>query len=302
MSKKSRGLGRGLSALITDVPTGDDEPIAEGVTTLPIDQIVANPYQPRKEFDVEALKELVKSIKVHGVLQPLAVRQVPKGYQLIAGERRFRASKEAGLNVVPVVVLDVDDRNALELAMIENLQRDDLNIIEEALGYQRLADDFNLTQEQIAKQMGKGRATIANALRLLTLSANCRQLVVKKQLTAGHAKVLLGLEKKGDQDAFAAIIISESLSVRETEKRLAEFKQPNLIPETKKPSSTGDLDEQYVNHITDALNRHFGTKVRLASSRTSESGKTSAGKIEFEFYSSDDLTRLLDVMGFKEEL
>ena len=297
MARKPRGLGRGLDALINELPASDADSAAAAQRLVSPTEISENPLQPRRYFDPEALEKLAASIREHGLLQPLVLREAKSGYELIAGERRFRAARLAKLTEIPVVIVEADDRAALELALIENLQREDLSIVEEAEGYQQLASQFGFTQEQIAERMGKGRATIANALRILNLSAGCRKLLQENKLTPGHAKVLLGLEKKSDQDILARDIVSLGLTVRDTEQRVAQLLNPK--GDSGKPSTSPDPDlpKSYQQHLSDKLQQHFGSKVQLVSSGTTASGKKSRGKIEIEFYSNDDLDRVLNLMG-----
>ena len=213
-AKKPSGLGRGLGALLGDEALKSDN---SGVLTVPISQVENCSSQPRKAFDPEALEELAESIRQHGILQPLTVRRLQSGYyQIIAGERRWRAARLAGLTEVPVLVIEADDRKAAELAMVENLQREDLNPMEEAAGFQALMDGYRLTQEEAAKRVGKSRSAVANALRLLALSPAVRKLVEEGKLSAGHARALLPLPEK-QQEAAAKAVLSGALSVRQTE-------------------------------------------------------------------------------------
>ncbi|HKL21129.1 MAG TPA: ParB/RepB/Spo0J family partition protein, partial [Tichowtungia sp.] len=220
---KRQALGKGIGALIQEVPKAAPPPEApapdsEGITTLPVKKVKANPHQPRHTFRDEALKELTASVKEHGVLQPLLVRPKGKTFQVIAGERRLRAAIAAELTDVPVILLDIDDQQALEIALIENLQRDDLNIVETAEGYKELAEKFGLTQEQIAKRVGKARASVANMLRLLDLPASIKKFLENGQISAGHGKVLLGVEIDPEKELLASRVVRENLSVRSLEK------------------------------------------------------------------------------------
>ncbi|MFT5121926.1 MAG: ParB family chromosome partitioning protein [Candidatus Omnitrophota bacterium] len=305
VAKKKGGLGRGLNALMNDAPRGgkipgEPVPSALGVTEIAITDIVANPWQPRQEFDADALQELTESIREMGVLQPLLVRKHEKVYQLIAGERRFRASEAAGLKKVPVIVRDITDQEALEIALVENLQRRDLDIIEEAEGYQRLSDEFSMTQEQIAKRVGKARATVANALRLLNLSPIVREEVRQGHVSAGHAKALLGLAKVQDQVALARRIAAEGLSVRETERLVSEAKPKSAA---KKASTTPQREaDPHLRDVAEMLQRKLGTGVRISSPSVQSDGKKNPGKISIEYYSNDDLNRVLDVIGLEEDI
>lgn len=296
---KHIGLGRGLNALIKDVPAAETgEATGRGVTRIPLNTIHKSPWQPRRRFDAEALADLVRSVRERGLLQPLLVRKVENGYQLIAGERRFRAAQEAELTDVPVIVLEASDRDALELALIENLQREDLNPIEEAEGYQSLIDKFGLTQEQIAERVGKGRATVANALRLLSLSDPVRTMISESRLSAGHAKVLLGVDIPREQELLANRVAGEGLSVRTLEKIVEKLKKPPRKPR----SDHADIPASHLQHLTDQLHERFGTSIRITPSRTLANGKKVRGRIEIDYYSPDDLDRLLVILGLTESL
>lgn len=316
MAAKKKGLGRGLNALIqqsndappsttrkNNPPSSTEKVSNENPSEVAIHLITANPYQPRERFDEEALEELTSSIREMGILSPLLVRQRKEdgsGYQLIAGERRFRAAQRAGLKKVPVILRELTDVEALEVALVENLQRRDLNIMEEAEGYQRLADDFDLTQEAIANRVGKARASVANAMRLLALSPKVREMVADQRLSAGHAKVLLGLDIREEQDLLAAQTVRENWSVRETERQI----KRRLAPPKKSAGSVSknDIPPDHVQFLTDKLHQKFGTSIRLIPTRTLANGKKERGKLEIDFYSNDDLDRVLDVLGLTEPL
>ncbi len=296
---KHIGLGRGLNALIKDAPAAETGKAAgQGVTRIPLNTIHKSPWQPRRRFDAGALADLVQSVRERGLLQPLLVREVENGYQLIAGERRFRAAQEAELTDVPVIVLEASDRDALELALIENLQREDLNPIEEAEGYQSLIDKFGLTQEQIAERVGKGRATVANALRLLSLPDPVRAMISESRLSTGHAKVLLGVDIPREQELLADRAAKEGLSVRTLEKIVEKLKKPTR----KTRSDHSDIPASHLQHLTDELHARFGTSVRITPSRTLANGKKVRGRIEIDYYSPDDLDRLLVILGLTESL
>jgi ParB family chromosome partitioning protein len=289
-----KGLGRGLGALIKDeVPS--DRPIKsqDGIMRVAVDTIQRNTWQPRHVFDPEAIQELAASIREHGILQPLLVRRAAEGYMLIAGERRLRAAGEAGLTEVPVIVVEATDGDALELALIENLQREDLNPIEEAEGYRELAEQFNLTQEEIAKRVGKSRAGIANALRLLSLAEEVRSLINDGRLSPGHAKVLLGLEQEDAQIACARRIVSEGLSVRQLEQMVKRLQTMPRKPRVAK----ADMPQSHLTYLSDRLHVHFGTSVRIAPCRTFANGKKGKGSIEIDFFSNEDLDRILTILG-----
>lgn len=281
-SKRPSGLGKGLGALL-----GDDVMKTEssGSLSLPISQVESYSGQPRKHFDEESLQELADSITEHGIIQPLTVRKLSSGYyQIIAGERRWRAARLAGLQEVPVIVMEADDRKAAELAMIENLQREDLNPMEEAAGFQSLIETYHMTQEEAAQRVGKSRSAVTNALRLLGLSPSVRKLVEENKLTAGHARALVPLSPSL-QESAANAIIAGGLSVRQTEalvKRLSAEKK-----ELKKPRN----DE--VDYLSEAQNE---LKAKLCRGVKIVSGRKK-GRIELEYYGLDDLNDLLDALA-----
>lgn len=294
-----RGLGRGLGALINDgikmdVPEGEHA----GIRRIPIANIRRNSLQPRQTFDEDALGELTASIVERGVLQPLLVRKADADqYELIAGERRLRAATQAGLDDVPVIVMEAADHDALELALIENLQRQDLNALEEAEGYRVLADKYDLTQEQIASKVAKSRSSVANALRLLDLPAEIRTLVADGKLSAGHAKVLSGLEIPDEQIVFAKRTVRENLSVRNLEKLI----ERHTLPPRKPRASHNDMPSSHLAYLSDRLHAHFGTSVHLSSCRTYANGKKGKGTLAIDFYSNEDLTRILELLGIETE-
>ena len=280
---KQKGLGRGLGALIDGF--SESSPQQQAVTTLPLQKVEPNPNQPRRAFDEVELQALADSIAEHGIVQPLAVRALDNGYyQIIAGERRWRAARLAGLQEIPVVVLDADDRTVMELALVENLQRQDLNPMEEAEGYRALMEDYGLTQEQAASRVGKSRPAVANALRLLALPDEVRAMVEDGTLSAGHARAVLSLPSARLQKAAAQKIIALRLSVRQAEtmcKRMAAGEQPAK----ERPALTVD----YVGECEKALTRRLGRKVRIVSGKRK-------GRFELEFYGADDLQRLYDIL------
>ena len=281
-SKRPSGLGKGLGALL-----GDDVMKTEssGSLSIPISQVESYSGQPRKHFDEESLQELADSITEHGIIQPLTVRKLSSGYyQIIASERRWRAARLAGLQEVPVIVMEADDRKAAELAMIENLQREDLNPMEEAAGFQSLIETYHMTQEEAAQRVGKSRSAVTNALRLLGLSPSVRKLVEENKLTAGHARALVPLSPSL-QESAANAIIAGGLSVRQTEalvKRLSAEKK-----ESKKPRN----DE--VDYLAEAQNE---LKAKLCRGVKIVSGRKK-GRIELEYYGLDDLNDLLDALA-----
>jgi ParB family chromosome partitioning protein len=287
---KTRALGKGLGALIPQLEEDD----LQNTQEISIEDIETNPYQPRRHFDPESLQELAASIKEHGVLQPLLVRKKDPGYQLIAGERRLRAAKQAGLSTVPVVVKALDDRTVMEIALVENLQREDLNPLEEAEAYQRLITEFNLTQEEVAKAVGKSRPAIANTLRLLNLPEPIQQLVANGQLTMGHARALLSLERPEEQLYISEKIITEKLSVRETEEIVRQTRLSGVSRETpgeeeeKKQKERQKIDPN-LQAIIDDMTRLFGTKVRIK-----KNGER--GKIEIEYYSPEEFERITEIL------
>lgn len=281
-SKKPSGLGRGLGALL-----GDDVMKTEssGSLSLPISQVETCSSQPRKRFDDESLQELADSISQHGIIQPLTVRKLSSGYyQIIAGERRWRAARLAGLQEVPVIVIEADDRKAAELAMIENLQREDLNPMEEAAGFQSLIESYHMTQEEAAQRVGKSRSAVTNALRLLGLTPSVRKLVEEGKLSAGHARALVPLSPSL-QESAANTIVSGGLSVRQTEALV------KRLSAEKKEAQDKDPDE--VDYLAEAQNE---LKARLCRGVKIVPGRKK-GRIELEYYGVDDLNDLLDALA-----
>lgn len=282
MSTKQRGLGRGLGALIDDFSASES---TQAVTSLPLQKVEPNPNQPRHRFDEEELQALADSISEHGILQPLAVRKMDGGfYQIIAGERRWRAARLAGLQEVPVVVVEADDKTVMELALIENLQRQDLNPMEEAEGYRVLTEEYGLTQEEAAARVGKSRPAVANALRLLALPDEVRELVEKGELSAGHARAILSLPAKTKQKTAAQRILALRLSVRQ-----AEAMCKRLAAEEKKPEPPKHTGVDYVAECEKALSRRLDRKVRIVNGKRK-------GRFELEFYGEDDLQRLYEIL------
>ena len=278
----SKGLGRGLGALLGEFPEETRE--KSPYQLLPIYKIEPNPDQPRQDFDEEALQDLSESIALHGVIQPLTVRETGSGYyQIIAGERRWRAARMAGLNDIPAVIIEADNRKAAELALIENLQRQDLNPVEEALGYQSLIDGFGLTQEEAAKQVGKSRPAVTNALRLLSLSPEVLVKVRSGDLSAGHARAILALKDEKKQAQAAQKICALGLSVRQ-----AELLCKNMTV-TPKPAKEPTLEVNYVAECEKTLSKQLGRKVTIVNGKR-------RGKFELEFYGPEDLQVLLDAL------
>lgn len=310
---KNRRLGRGLEALLARAPNRaeqQDEAAARGATaaprqavepvsalrTIPLSQIRPNPLQPRKEFKAEDLADLEASLRVSGLLQPVTVRPAPRGggFELIAGERRFRAAQRIGWTEIPAIVKDVDDRLLLSLAMVENLQRADLNPIEEAEGYEQLIRDFSLTQQEVADIVGKDRSTVANTLRLLALPATVRRLVWDGQLTVGHARALLGMGDEARIAELAREVVAQGLSVREVERRVREGvraggRKVGGAGLVATPGAT-DARSAEVRHLEDQLRKHLGTDAKIV-----QSGKE-RGELRIPFYSADDFERLLDLL------
>ncbi len=287
MAKKA--LGKGLGALIKPTPQQESIKDGEAVQHLAISDIQPSPLNPRKEFTQDEIAELADSIRQHGIIQPLIVRKVGSHYELIAGERRWRASQSVKLSTVPSIVREASDRDVIELALIENLQRQDLNPVEEATGYLQLAKEFKLTQEEIAKQVGKSRATVANSMRLLDLCTEVQAALTKGQLSVGHAKVILGTKDHAQQAAIAEQIIRQGLTVRQTENAIRELNNPT--PEQGAPSSTKkDSPSAETTELQQALQNHLSSAVKI-----SNNGKK--GKIEIEFRGNDDLQRILETIG-----
>ena len=281
-----KGLGKGLGALLGDTsPLSPQGGEGGGVTMLPIAKVESYRKQPRKHFDDEALQDLAESIREHGIIQPLTVRKLSSGYyQIIAGERRWRAARMAGLSEVPVLVIEADDRKAMELVMIENLQREDLNPIEEAEGYKVLMEDYNLTQEEAAERVGKSRSNVANVLRLLNLSAPVRALLAEGKLSAGHARALLGL-KAAAQEKAAKAVVEGDLSVRQTE---ALVKKLQSTDKPKKAVKTDGVD--YTAEAEKDLSTKLGRGCHIVTGKKK-------GKIELEYYGLDDLNDLIDALA-----
>ena len=278
-----KGLGKGLGALLGDFAEETLEKSAYQL--LPIYKVEPNPDQPRQDFDEEELQALADSIEIHGVIQPLTVREMANGYyQIIAGERRWRAARKANLSEVPVVVIEADDKKAMELALIENLQRQDLNPVEEALGYQTLMEEYGLTQEDAAKRVGKSRPAVANALRLLGLSQQVLEKLRTGELTAGHARAILQLKSEKKQLEAAQKIAALGLSVRQAEmlcKNMAKEAKPEPVQEVLKVDYVAECEKQ--------LSKHLGRGVKIVNGKRK-------GRFELEFYGQEDLQTLLDTL------
>ena len=283
-----KGLGIGLGALFGEELPSPDIQTGEAVTLLPLTKIEPRADQPRKRFDEAALAELSESIREYGLIQPITVRPLESGYyQIIAGERRWRASRMAGLTEVPVRVITADEQRAMEMALVENLQREDLNPIEEAKGYRALLDDYGMTQDEVAQSVGKSRPAVANAMRLLALSEPVRKLVEDGTLSAGHARALIPIEDPQKQLAAAQTVIEKGLSVRKTEALAAQILKEPAKPAEPKQGSGVD----YLGECSRHLEQLLGRRVRMAQGR-----KT--GRIELEYYDADDREALLKALEF----
>ncbi|GEC93101.1 ParB/RepB/Spo0J family partition protein [Brevibacillus brevis] len=280
----SRGLGKGLNALITSNLIEEGEQVKE----VSINEIRPNPYQPRKEFEQSAIDELAQSIKEHGIIQPLIVRKSIKGYELVAGERRLRAAKVAGLKEVPVVVKAYTDQQLMEIALIENLQRENLNPLEEAEAYDKLISHHEYTQEQLAQKIGKSRPHVANMLRLLQLPEKIRKMVSAAELSMGHSRALLGVTDKKVQQQLANDVVEKGLSVRQLEELV---KQLNVSRETKKKKPA--KNEPVLIEMEERLRSRFGTSVKIKKG-------SKRGKIEIDFYSQEDLERIIDMLNIEK--
>lgn len=279
---KRKALGKGLSALIPDAD--DNVKAGSEYFKCPIETIEPNPLQPRQEFKDSAIEELARSIKEKGVITPVLVSKTKNGYQLIAGERRWRAAQKAGLEEIPVVIKETSPTESLELAIIENIHRQDLNPIEEAQAYKKLLEDKKSTQELVAKRVGKDRSTIANLLRLLNLPLSIQKDVINNHLSMGHARVLVGVKNNADQKRYRDIIIKKELSVRQTERLVKNESKKDTKEKVKSE------EDYYMDSLADNLKRNLGTKVEIK-----KRGKK--GQINIYFYSDDELDRLLDILS-----
>ena len=307
MAGKKSGLGRGLDALFPEkvsqekpktvrsskpktntatVQTTLDQPAVKGETIVKISKVEPNREQPRKKFDEDALLELSESIKMYGVLQPLLVSDKKDYYEIVAGERRWRAAKMAGLKEVPVVIKEFSDQEIVEISLIENIQREDLNPVEEAMAYKRLIDEFNLKQDEIAERVSKSRTAVTNSLRLLKLDARVQQMMVDEMISAGHARALLAISDAEKQYSVAMRIFDEKLSVRETEKLVKTI----LNPSKKRENAVSDSAEDAIyESLEEKMKNITGTRVFIHRK------KNNKGKIEIEYYSRDDLDRIIDL-------
>ena len=294
MAKKNSGLGRGLEAIFLDNSLVEEKAQgSEGVSKIKISLVDPKRDQPRKYFDKEALEQLAESIVENGLLQPILVREYGEGrYQIIAGERRFRASKIAGLTEIPAIVLDKDDKNAAQIALIENIQREDLNPIEEALAYKSLAEEYDMTQEELSKQVGKSRSAIANTVRLLDLPDEVLTLVASKELSAGHARALLGLESRDNMILLAQHIIENDLSVRVAEEEVKRLNKPQK-PQVEEDEAPPLVD--YFRELEIRVQSHLGRKVKI-------DGKGRKKTITLSYEDNEDLDEILTLLCGKDFL
>lgn len=300
MPTKKKGLGRGLNTLIPSVPIENDNIINDvkqkeeletalekGEITLPINEIEPNPAQPRNQFDEDSLQELADSIKQYGVLQPLIVKKRDDFYEIIAGERRWRAAKIAGLKEVPAVIRDFTDNEIVEIALIENIQREDLSPIEEALAYKKLMEEFDLKQDEVAAKVSKSRAAITNSLRLLKLDKRVQDMLEDEMISTGHARALLAIHDGNQQYEVAMKVFDEKLSVRDIEKLVKELNKP----EKKKKDQPTENDHSFLyTSLEEAMKQVLGSKVSI------KNRKNNKGKIEIEYYSRDELERIVDMI------
>jgi ParB family chromosome partitioning protein len=283
MATKRMALGKGLGALLPEFGQAESKTLFY----CGIEEIIPNPSQPRKHFDESKLQELAESVREKGILEPLLVRRTDQGYELIVGERRWRAAQKAGLREVPVLVKEVEGREAFEISLIENLQREDLNPIEEAEAFKHLIEEFNISQDDLSKRIGKDRTTITNILRLLKLPLEVRNQLLQNRITSGHARALLSLENKEKQRELCALIIKKGLSVREAERLAKQWaeKSQKTPPSVKRP---GELESQ-LHSLQDSLRKCLGTKVHITQ-------KGKRGKIEIEYFSHEELERIVEAI------
>jgi ParB family transcriptional regulator, chromosome partitioning protein len=283
----AKGLGKGLNAFFANV----EETNGESIQEISVKELRPNPYQPRKVFQPEAIEELKNSILEHGILQPIIVRKSIKGFEILAGERRFRAAKEAKLEKVPVVVREFSEQQMMELAVLENLQREDLTPIEEAIAYQTLMEKLNVTQEVLAKRLGKSRPHITNHIRLLSLPAKIQDLISNGQISMGHGRALLGLKQKDKLPALVDKVLKEGLNVRQLEHFIQQLNE-NVPRETKKPKIDKDI---FIKEQESVLRDRFGTSVHIKQTKNK-------GKIEIEFFSKEDLERILELLEQEQSM
>lgn len=278
---KGKALGRGLEALFNDVKVAD--PSSNEIISIDINEIKPNKNQPRKVFESDKLDELAESIKNHGIIQPIVVKKLESGYEIVAGERRWRASRKADLKEIPCIVKELDEKSNMLIALIENMQRENLNAIEEAVAFEKMAEKYNLTQDEISKNVGKSRPYITNALRLLKLPEEIKNFVLNDQLSSGHARALIGIEDKKKQLELAVMIIEKGLSVRQAEMLVDSLGKKN--PD--KPKRIREISAELV-HIENDIKSILGTKVKISQGKK-------RGKIEIEYYSHEELERLIEM-------
>ena len=281
----AKGLGKGINALFSNMEASQEETVQE----INLNDIRPNPYQPRKTFEQVAINELKESILQHGILQPIVIRKSIKGFEIVVGERRFRAAREAKLTTIPAVVRNLTEQQMMELALLENLQREDLTPIEEAQAYQTLMNQLDFTQEALAKRLGKSRPHIANHVRLLTLPSSIQQLISEGKLSMGHGRTLLGLKKKDTVNPLAEKVVREQLNVRQVELIVQQLNN-NVPRETKKQKPEKDI---FIKERETFLQEYFGTSVSIRKQKEK-------GKIEIEFFSQDDLDRILELLETKQ--
>ena len=297
METKRKALGRGLEQLFSneriDFDNFEQDIITNTKTTditeIKLSEIRSNPYQPRKTFDEKALNELAESIKEHGVVQPVIVKKSIKGYELIAGERRTKASRIAGKETIPAIIRDFNDQEMMEIALIENIQRENLNPIEEAIAYKRLLTEFNLKQDEVAERVSKSRTAVTNSMRLLKLNEKVQQMVIDDMISTGHARALLGIDDLEKQYTIAQQIFDEKLSVRETEKLVKKIQQEKNQKDTEKNKKVDPKLEAICHDLEEKMKGILGTKVAINQKDNKK------GKIEIEYYSMDELDRIMDL-------
>jgi ParB family transcriptional regulator, chromosome partitioning protein len=291
LSKKF-GLGKGLGALIPEEEAQEeqksDRKSSLAANLVSINLIKPNAGQPRKAFDEEKIQQLSESIKEHGIIQPILLKKDGDTYSIIAGERRWRAAKAAGLKEVPVIIMDIDEKGVLEISLIENIQRQDLNPIEEAWAFRKLIEDFEFTQEELGRRLGKSRTALSNTMRLLNLDARVQEYLIDGVITEGHGRAILALEDKELQYKLAQKVIDDGLTVRETEKLISEIAKGKGLEKQKHEKKT--VSDPYIADIKNKLEERFDTKVLI-------SNKNNKGKIEIEYYSNDDLQRIMDILS-----
>lgn len=293
MATRKKGLGKGLSALIPEDPIDellniDNE--KESIVNIDISLIKPNKKQPRKEFDKKALLELSQSIKTYGVIQPIIVRKFKNDYEIVAGERRWKASQEAGLKEIPCIIKDIEELDSMKIALIENLQREDLNPIEEAVAFEELMKDYGFTQEEVAKVVGKSRSYIANTIRLLNLDENTKSHIQEGKISSGHGRALLSIDNEKERKNVTKEIIDKKLNVRDTERLAKEVKEIEKKENIRKDQVSSSFSKDpIILDIEENLMQYFGTKVQISKGRNK-------GKIEIEYYDDEDLNRILDIL------